>query len=48
VAVTVVGATAYVLEGQLMAMMRRPGDNTPPPEHKPFKATAVKLSRPQQ
>jgi hypothetical protein len=43
VAVTVVGATAYVLEGQLMAMMRRPGDNTPPPEPKPFKATAVKV-----
>jgi sugar lactone lactonase YvrE len=46
VAVTVVGTTAYVLEGQLMAMMRRPGDNTPPPEPKPFKATAVDVGKP--
>ena len=46
VAVTVVGSTAYVLEGQLMAMMRRPGDNTPPPEPKPFKATAVAVGKP--
>jgi sugar lactone lactonase YvrE len=46
VAVTVVGTTAYVLEGQLMAMMRRPGDNTPPPEPKPFKATAVEVGKP--
>jgi len=29
-----------------MAMMRRPGDNTPPPELKPFKATAVKVGSP--
>jgi len=46
VAVTVVGATAYVLEGQLMAMMRRPGDNTPSPELKPFTATAVDVGKP--
>jgi len=46
VAVTVVGTTAYVLEGQLMAMMRRPGDNTPPPLPKPFKATAVEVGSP--
>lgn len=46
VAVTVVGTTAYVLEGQLMAMMRRPGDNTPAPELKPFKATAVEVGKP--
>ena len=46
VAVTVVGTTAYVLEGQLMAMMRRPGDNTPPPDLKPFKATAVEVGSP--
>ena len=46
VAVTVVGTTAYVLEGQLTAMMRRPGDNTPPPELKPFKATAVEVGKP--
>jgi len=46
VAVTVVGTTAYVLEGQLMAMMRRPGDNTPPPAPKPFKATSVEVGKP--
>jgi hypothetical protein len=46
VAVTVVGTTAYVLEGQLMAMMRRPGDTSPPPDPKPFKATAVELGKP--
>jgi sugar lactone lactonase YvrE len=46
VAVTVVGTTAYVLEGQIMAMMRRPGDNTPPPEPKPFKASAVEVGKP--
>jgi sugar lactone lactonase YvrE len=46
VAVTVVGSTAYVLEGQLMVMMRRPGDTSPPPELKPFKATAVEVGWP--
>lgn len=46
VAVTVVGTTAYVLEGQLMAMMRRPGDNSPPPDPKPFKATAIEIGKP--
>ena len=46
VAVTVVGTTAYVLEGQLMVMMRPPGDKTPPPELKPFKATAVEVGKP--
>jgi sugar lactone lactonase YvrE len=46
VAVTVVGTTAYVLEGQLAAFMRRPGSDAPPPEPKPFKATAVEVGRP--
>ena len=46
VAVTVVGTTAYVLEGQLMAFMRPPGANTPPPPTKPFKATAVPVGKP--
>jgi hypothetical protein len=46
VAVTVVGTTAYVLEGQLAAFMRRPGAETPPPEPKPFKATAVEVGWP--
>jgi len=46
VAVTVVGTTAYVLEGQLMVMMRPPGDHSPPPELKPFKATAVEVGKP--
>ena len=31
VAVTVVGTTAYVVEGQLGAMMRRPGSSAPAP-----------------
>jgi hypothetical protein len=44
VAVTVVGTTAYVCEGQLGAMMRRPG--TAAPEPKPFKATAVEVGKP--
>lgn len=44
VAVTVVGTTAYVAEGQLAAMMRRPG--TPAPTLKPFKATAVDVGHP--
>jgi sugar lactone lactonase YvrE len=47
VAVTVVGATAYVLEGQLASLMRRPGAaDSPPPDPKPFKATAVEVGKP--
>ena len=46
VAVTVVGTTAYVCEGQLSAMMRRPGSSAPVPELKPFKATAVEVGKP--
>jgi hypothetical protein len=44
VAVTVVGTTAYVLEGQLSGMRQRPGAEAPPP--KPFKATAVEVGKP--
>jgi sugar lactone lactonase YvrE len=45
VAVTVVGTTAYVLEGQLAAFMRGPNaPATPPP--KPFTATAVTVGKP--
>jgi sugar lactone lactonase YvrE len=44
VAVTVVGTTGYVLEGQLGAMRGPPG-GTPPPA-KPFKATAVEVGKP--
>jgi sugar lactone lactonase YvrE len=44
VAVTVVGTTGYVLEGQLGAMRAPPG-GTPPPA-KPFKATAVEVGKP--
>lgn len=44
VAVTVVGTTAYVVESQLAAMMRRPG--TPAPDPKPFHATAVEVGKP--
>jgi len=44
VAVTVVGSTAYVLEGQLGAMRGPPG-GTPPPA-KPFKATGVEVGKP--
>ena len=45
VAVTVVGTTAYVLEGQLTTMFgQRPG--APPPQTKPFKATAVAVGKP--
>lgn len=44
VAVTVVGTTAYVLEGQLGAMRGPPG-GTPPPA-KPFKATGVEVGKP--
>lgn len=46
VAVTVVGTTAYVCEGQLAGMMRRPGSTAPAPQAKPFKATAVEVGRP--
>jgi sugar lactone lactonase YvrE len=46
VAVTVVGTTAYVCEGQLGAMMRRPNASAPPAEPKPFKATAVEVGKP--
>lgn len=49
VAVTVVGTTAYVCEGQLSSMMRRPGAPAPAPADtgpKPFKATAVEVGKP--
>jgi len=46
VAVTVVGTTAYVLEGQLSLMMNPPKEGTPPPPAKPYKATAVEVGRP--
>ncbi len=46
VAVAVVGTTAYVCEGQLSGMMRRPGSSAPAPEPKPFKATAVEVGKP--
>jgi sugar lactone lactonase YvrE len=46
VAVTVVGATAYVLEGQLAAFMRGPNAPATPPPTKPFKATAVQVGKP--
>jgi sugar lactone lactonase YvrE len=46
VAVTVVAKTAYVCEGQLSGMMRRPGSSAPVPEPKPFKATAVEVGKP--
>jgi hypothetical protein len=45
VAVTVVGTTAYVLEGQLSAIMRPPGASGPAPEPKPFHATAVEVGK---
>ena len=44
VAVTVVGETAYVLEGQLASMRAAPG--AAPVPAKPFKATAVKVGKP--
>jgi sugar lactone lactonase YvrE len=44
VAVTVVGETAYVLEGQLGIIMGPPG--AAPAAAKPFKATAVKVGKP--
>jgi len=46
VAVTVVGTTAYVLEGQLALMMNPPKEGTPPPPAKPYKATAVEVGKP--
>jgi sugar lactone lactonase YvrE len=46
VAVTVVGTTAYVCEGQLGAMRRAPNSSAPPPEPKPFTATAVEVGKP--
>lgn len=46
VAVTVVGTTAYVLEGQLAAFMRGPSAPAAPPPPKPFKATAVQVGKP--
>jgi len=46
VAVTVVGKTAYVCEGQLSGMMRRPGSSAPAPVLKPFQATAVEVGKP--
>jgi sugar lactone lactonase YvrE len=44
VAVTVVGTTAYVLEGQLAAFFARPSSAAAEP--KPFKATAVAVGKP--
>lgn len=46
VAVTVVGTTAYVLEGQLGLMMNppKPGDAAPPA--RPYKATGVEVGAP--
>ena len=47
VAVTVVGQSAYVLEGQLGLMMRRPQEGSPSPvDPKPFRATAVDVGKP--
>jgi glucose/arabinose dehydrogenase len=47
VAVTVVGATGYVLEGQLAASLGPPpAPGTAPPPAKPFKATAVEVGKP--
>jgi sugar lactone lactonase YvrE len=43
VAVTVVGSTAYVLEGQLQVMF---GHAEPKPTPKPFRATAVQVGNP--
>jgi hypothetical protein len=44
--VTVVGTTAYVLEGQLALMMNPPKPGTPPPPAKPYRATAVEVGNP--
>ena len=46
VAVTVVGTTAYVLEGQLGLMMNPPKAGEAPPAPKPYKATAVEVGKP--
>jgi len=46
VAVTVVGTTAYVLEGQLALMMNPPKPGEAPPPAKPYKATAVEVGKP--
>lgn len=48
VGVTVVGTTAYVVEGQLAAMAGGPGSQpgTPPVPTKPYKATAVEVGKP--
>lgn len=46
VAVTVVGTTAYVLEGQLARMMNPPKPGTPAPPARPYKATAVEVGSP--
>jgi sugar lactone lactonase YvrE len=46
VAVTVVGTTAYVLEGQLALMMSPPKAGETPPPPKPYKATAVEVGKP--
>jgi sugar lactone lactonase YvrE len=46
VAVTVVGTTAYVLEGQLASLMRGPAASDDAPGPKPFKATAVQVGKP--
>jgi hypothetical protein len=46
VAVTVVGTTAYVLEGQLALMMNPPKAGETPPPPKPYKATAVEVGKP--
>ena len=46
VAVTVVGTTAYVLEGQLGLMMNPPKPGETPPPAKPYKATAVEVGAP--
>lgn len=46
VAVTVVGATAYVLEGQLARMMNPPKPGEAPAPAKPYKATAVEVGTP--
>jgi hypothetical protein len=46
VAVTVVGTTAYVLEGQLARMMNPPKPGEAPPPPTPYKATAVEVGAP--
>src|SRR6478609_4766939 len=46
VAVTVVGTTAYVLEGQLGLLLNPPKPGETPPPSKPYKATAVEVGAP--